>query len=213
MRVLIVAATAGEIESWIADAPRHQVTALVTGVGMVATATHVARALALDRDTYDLAINVGLCGAFDRTLSLGTVVHVVRDHLSELGVEDGPTFVPAAAAGLMPSGDFPYVDGCLTNTTHPTCDALDALPRVSGITVNTVHGDTRSIEAVAARCQPHVESMEGAAFLYACLVSGVPGIQVRAVSNYVERRNRAAWKIPEAVSALGRAATEILRQL
>lgn len=213
MRVLIVAATAGEIEPWIADTPRHQVTRLITGVGMVATATHVARAIARDTDTYDLAINVGLCGAFDRTLPLGTVAHVVRDHFSELGVEDGPVFVPAATTGLIPADEFPYVDGWLTDTTHPTCAALAALPRVTGITVNTVHGDEPSIAAVAARCRPQVESMEGAAFLYACRVSGVPCLQVRAVSNYVERRNRAAWKIPEAVSALGRVTTEILRQL
>lgn len=211
MRVLIVAATEGELARGVTDASRHRVTTLVTGVGMVATATHVSRALV--RETYDLALNVGLCGAFDRTLALGAVVHVVRDHLSEVGVEDGPTFVPGTTAGLIPSDEFPYVDGRLTNTTHPGCAALDALPRVSGITVNAVHGDERSIEAVMARCHPQVESMEGAAFLYACLVAGVPCLQVRAVSNYVERRNRTAWRIPEAVSALGRVTTEILRQV
>ena len=32
--------------------------------------------------------------------------------------------------------------------------------------------------------------MEGAAFMYACLIQGVPFAQVRAVSNIVERRNR-----------------------
>jgi futalosine hydrolase len=211
MRVLIVAATEGELARVVTAPSRHQVTTLVTGVGMVATATHVSRALA--REAYDLALNVGLCGAFDRPLTLGTVVHVVRDHLSELGVEDGATFVPAAAIGLIAPDEAPYVGGHLVNHTPPLCAALDALPRVTGITVNTVHGDERSIAAVVSRCEPQVESMEGAAFLYACLVAGLPCAQVRAVSNYVERRNRAAWKIPEALEALGRATTEILRQL
>ena len=40
--------------------------------------------------------------------------------------------------------------------------------------------------------------MEGAAFMYACLVQGLPFAQVRAVSNVVERRNRGAWKMAEA---------------
>jgi len=44
--------------------------------------------------------------------------------------------------------------------------------------------------------------MEGAAFMFACLVHGVSFAQVRAVSNIVERRNRSAWKLPEAVEAL-----------
>jgi futalosine hydrolase len=55
--------------------------------------------------------------------------------------------------------------------------------------------------------------MEGAAFMYACLISGVPFAQVRAVSNIVERRNRAAWRMDEAIRALGAAAVRILDTL
>ncbi len=211
MRVLIVAATEGELARVVTDSTRHQVATLVTGVGMVATAAHVSRALA--REAYDVALNVGLCGAFDRALPLGAVVHVVRDHCSELGVEDGATFVTAAEIGLVAAEEPPYTGGLLLNDRPPTCAALDTLPRVTGITVNTVHGDEHSIAAVMSRCQPQVESMEGAAFMYACLVAGVRFAQVRAVSNYVERRNRAAWDIPAAVTALGRTTTSILEQL
>ncbi len=60
------------------------------------------------------------------------------------------------------------------------------------------------------RFNPDVESMEGAAFMYACLIHGVPFAQVRAVSNIVERRNRAAWKLDEAIAKLGAAARQIL---
>jgi futalosine hydrolase len=52
--------------------------------------------------------------------------------------------------------------------------------------------------------------MEGAAFMYACLVAGVAFAQIRAVSNVVERRNRAAWKMPDAITALNAVALEIL---
>jgi futalosine hydrolase len=44
----------------------------------------------------------------------------------------------------------------------------------------------------------------------ACLIDGVPFAQVRAVSNIVERRNRDAWKIGEALDSLGRTASSIL---
>ena len=79
-----------------------------------------------------------------------------------------------------------------------------------GITVNTVHGRECSIADVVARVVPQVESMEGAAFMYACLIHEVPFAQVRAVSNRVERRNRDAWKIVDAVDALCRTALELL---
>ena len=45
--------------------------------------------------------------------------------------------------------------------------------------------------------------MEGAAFMQACLIHDVVFAQVRAVSNVVERRNRDAWKLAEAIGSLG----------
>jgi futalosine hydrolase len=55
--------------------------------------------------------------------------------------------------------------------------------------------------------------MEGAAFFYACRKEGVPGLQIRAVSNYVEKRNRDAWQIGLAVKNLNTFAVELLQAL
>jgi futalosine hydrolase len=52
--------------------------------------------------------------------------------------------------------------------------------------------------------------MEGAAFMYACLIHQIPFAEVRAVSNVVERRNRGAWKITEAIDHLNAVALEII---
>ena len=52
--------------------------------------------------------------------------------------------------------------------------------------------------------------MEGAAFMYACLIHDLPFAQVRAVSNVVERRNREAWKMADAIHNLGRTTLGIL---
>ena len=84
---------------------------------------------------------------------------------------------------------------------------------MSAITVNTVHGSERSIAAVVARCAPQVESMEGAAFMFACQMHGVPCAQVRAVSNVVERRNRGAWAIEPALANLQTAVLRILERV
>ena len=88
--------------------------------------------------------------------------------------------------------------------------ALSRLPAVSGITVNLVHGNARSIAAVVERFSPQVESMEGAAFMFACLIHEIPFAQVRAVSNMVERRNRDAWKMDDAIRNLNGTALRIL---
>src|SRR3990170_2153065 len=100
MRILLVAAVAMELSPVVAklglpNGPYGRMTCyghrgnnvdvLVTGVGMVAAAAWCSRAMTESR--YDLAINAGVCGSFDRTLAPGSVVHVVRDRIAELGAE------------------------------------------------------------------------------------------------------------------------------
>jgi futalosine hydrolase len=207
VRLLVVTATDLEIApfaSALRAHPRHTVELLTTGVGMVATAARCARALAVGR--YDLALNLGVCGSFDPALRPGVVVHVVADRIAELGAEDGDAFL---TIGNLTLGQ----DDEIANPAPPSNAVLESLPAVRGITVNTAHGSERSIADAIRRFNPQVESMEGAAFMYACLMSGVTFAQVRAVSNVVERRNRAAWRMAEAIGNLGEVAQHILNTL
>jgi futalosine hydrolase len=223
VRILIVTATSMEIAPLIENIrytsdgglgvkaytrAGHDVDVLITGVGMVATAAWCSHALA--RKRYDLVLNLGVCGSFDRALEPDTVVHVIADRIAELGAEDDETFLTIQALNLLGDNEFPFTCGQLMNPAPPAIVALTGLPAVTGITVNTVHGNDRSIAAVAQRFKPQVESMEGAAFMYACLIHEVVFAQVRAVSNLVEKRNRAAWKMAEAIRSLGLTALSIL---
>ena len=223
MRILVVTATPFEIEPIIGRMRHvsdtglrtaayrfrdHDVDVLTSGVGMVAASAWCSRACAAEH--YDLALNFGLCGSFDPSLAPGTVVHVTADRLAELGAEDGDDFLSIHQLNLLGENEFPFEAGMLVNAAPPPLAPLSGLRAVTGITVNTVHGNERTIEAVRARYQPEVESMEGAAFMYSCLVAGVPFAQVRAVSNAVERRNRAAWNIEQAIAGLGTVATLLL---
>lgn len=223
MRILLVSATPFEIapltrrlrhvsDSGLHTAScafrGHDIDVLTAGVGMVATAAWCSRALAAEH--YDLAVNLGICGSFDPALAPGTVVHVTADRIAELGAEDGERFLTIHDLRLLGEDEFPFEGGLLVNAAPPPLPPLAELRAVTAITVNTVHGDERSIAAVRERFRPEVESMEGAAFMYASLVAGVPFAQVRAVSNIVERRNRAAWRIEDAVRGLCDRAVRLL---
>ena len=177
---------------------------------MVATAAWCSRLLS--GTSYDLAVNLGVCGSFDRSLAPGAVVHVASDCIAELGAEDGDRFLTVQELQLLGEDDFPFAGGLLVNRQPPAISSLSALPAVAGITVNRVHGREESIAAVVERFNPQVESMEGAAFMYACLIHGVSFAQVRAVSNVVERRNRVAWRLREAIDGVCRAAFEIVER-
>jgi futalosine hydrolase len=213
MRILIVSATARETDSIgarLRDFSQHHIDLLITGVGMVATAARCAESMT--RERYDLALNLGVCGTFDRALPLASVVHVVTDRIAELGAEDGDAFLTVQQMGLLGENEFPFTGGRLVNANPPRNPPLQRLPGVDGVTVNTVHGNATSIAAVSSRFAPHVESMEGAAFMYCCLIHRLAFAQVRAVSNIVETRNRGVWRMAEAIDSLARTTLSILEQ-
>jgi futalosine hydrolase len=222
MDILVVAATTLEIGPLLAHLDAHfskgidgvytrgalRVCPLVTGVGTVPTAWHLGRTLAQYRPHW--ALHAGIAGAFDRSLALGDVVQIVSDRFGDVGVEevDG-RFADLFEVGLANPDEPPFSGGWLHNVA-----AAEArfLPTVTGITVSRVHGYGPSIEAVRQKYpQAQVETMESAAFFYACLRAEVPFSEIRGISNYVEPRRREEWKVDLAVEQLNRIAVEMLR--
>ena len=191
MRVLVVSATKNEVTLEGID---H----LVTGVGMVATAIELSKKL-IEND-YDLVINAGIAGSFNRSIEIGQVVEVVKDTFSEIGAQDGNQFLSPNDIGLD-----------LDNVFHN--ESKTSFDKVSGITVNTIHGEDTSIVGVMYRLNPQVETMEGAAFFMTCQRFSVNCMQLRSISNYVEKRNKSKWDIPKAIKNLNIELNNILNSL
>jgi futalosine hydrolase len=86
--------------------------------------------------------------------------------------------------------------------------ATAALDAVQGevLTVSTVTGSAERAAELTAR-HPHAvaEAMEGFGVAEAAARFGVPVMELRTVSNAVGPRDRAAWRIGEALAALERA--------
>lgn len=221
MRILLVSATIFEIETtinWLrARATSEQgncllyngmeVQVLCTGVGMMATAFALGQQLASGQPP-NLAIQAGIGGAIDRSISLGDVVRVSTETMGDLGSEapDG-RFLSLAEIGL-PAG-FPFNQR--EALVAPTPSASLPFREVNGLTVNKVTGSAAGVAHLRKRFpEAQVESMEGAAFFYACLRAGVEPLQLRAISNYVEVRQREHWKMKEAVEALNSALQRLL---
>jgi futalosine hydrolase len=200
MKILIVSATEMEVNamkrSW---RKKHHIDFLTTGAGMTATAYHLAKRFSVKK--YDLAINIGLAGSFRKEIKLGEVVNVVSDCFADLGAEDGNKFLSSFEIGLQKKNQFPFGNGILT-PVRTNSSALKHFRKVKGITVNTVHGEVKSIANVKRKFNPDIETMEGAAFFYACMMEKVPCIQLRSISNYVVRRNKAKWNIELALEEL-----------
>lgn len=209
MDILIVAATHFEIKPLldfleindVATGLHHsnkelkgnRVQVLITGVGMVNTAYMMGR---YSNNLFDLILNVGVCGAFNKDLKLGDVVHVIKDTLSEMGAEDGTEFITYDKLNL---GGTHIFENALAQNNY--FEKINNLRQVSGITVNTIHGNDESIDKIKQRYPVDVESMEGASFFASC--ARVENFtQIRAISNYVEKRDKSKWNMSLAIKNL-----------
>jgi futalosine hydrolase len=219
MKILLVSATSFEISPLVKfftkthstgniasfRANRHSVDVLVTGVGMTATAFHLGKILT---NRYDFAINAGVAGSFRKNITPGIVVNITSDCFADFGAEDGSKFITAEEMGLVKISGFRF-----QALNYKINKAINLLTEAKGVTVNTVHGNTGNIKKIIKRFNPDVESMEGAAFFYACQNQKIPCAQIRAISNYVERRNKKKWKMELAIKNLNSFLEELLLDL
>lgn len=189
----------------------HVISICISGIGGASTAYHVTKAL-MNTD-FDLAVNVGIAGSFKASIPVGTVVEVNRDRWGDLGAEDGESFLTIEELGLAAADDFPYTNGWLYTSELPWMPQEKKRLKVSAITINTTHGNEQSIHSFKKKFDVDIESMEGAAFLYCCLMQSVPCIQIRGISNMIEQRDKEHWDIDLAIRNLTEQIFQIIDKL
>lgn len=196
MQILVTAATEMEIAPFIAVNPSTDV--LITGVGVPACTYHLLKRLF--QIDYDLVIQAGIAGSFEVSDPLGTTVLVAKDVFADVGIEEKNHFYTLEEKGLADPEHFPFTRGWLKNDN----DLLQKIPlkKVTSITVNKVSDNFFQSQQYAKKYQPQIQSMEGAALHYVCLNENIPFLQLRSVSNIVGERDKARWKVSEAVQHL-----------
>ncbi|NCX96336.1 MAG: futalosine hydrolase [Chitinophagia bacterium] len=226
LSLLIVAATVAELAPFIAQhgyartqdkgivlltsALHPHTDILITGVGMVATAYSLTKAFSSGK--YTAAVQAGVGGSYNTAMPLGTVVAITADTIADLRADDNGTYLSMFSIGLIDGNQHPYTQNSLPNPhlEHPIWHAMvQRLPQMPGYTVNTVSGHAPAIAANGYHLLGTVETMEGAAFHYACLMEGIPFVQLRAISNYITPRNRKEWQMERAIATLNATLPEV----
>jgi futalosine hydrolase len=207
MNIIFVAATEMELEllrhvQW--ETP-HRISIVCHGVGMMATTFHITE-LALQMP--DLIIQIGVAGTFVKSLHIGEVVFVEKEQCGDMGAEDKEQFLDLAKMKLG-NNTFPFIENYLPNPFP----FLTSIKKVKGITVNTCSGHATTIQNRIQQYQADIETMEGAALHYVCLIKRIPFVQLRGISNFIEPRNRANWNINLAIKNCQHAAVEFVNSL
>lgn len=171
---------------------------LICGVGSVAMASNVSRYLA--KSDVHFALNLGICGSYNGRLELGQLVQP-RSGIQLMEIEDNGNYSTVFESGITNCNQFPFQQGVLYNRS-PQMIGSKKIMEVASLSSDIVHGSLGSIQRISEKYKPDVESMEGAAFFYSCLMAGVPFAEFRAVSNFVEPRDKSKWKLALAIENL-----------
>ncbi|MFJ3900196.1 futalosine hydrolase [Streptomyces sp. NPDC090025] len=186
---------------------------LVAGVGPAMAAAATATALAVAASAfatgapapYDLVVSAGIAGGFLPRAPIGTVVVSDAVVAADLGAETPDGYLPVDRLGFGRSAH--PVAAPLTTALAGALGAA-GVPYAVGpvLTVSTVTGTARRAAELAERHPgAAAEAMEGFGVAEAAAAHGVPVVEIRAVSNAVGPRDRAAWRIGDALAALAAA--------
>lgn len=184
---------------------------LITGYGSVFTAFYLTRTLYTN--SYDLAVNAGVAGSFDYFLEQGFVVNVIRDQFADLGFEDKNGFYTLGEKEMLNEDSFPFTGEVMHSLGNFEIEEVDSLIPVKAITVNTIHGTQEKIKRLKDKYKTEIETMDGAAFFYVCLMEKVPFLQIRSISNFVEIPKVENWYLPLALKNLTKSLMNILGEL
>ena len=212
MNCLIVAATPIEITPFLGyfkSSNIKNIDVLITGIGLTATTYSLMRQLRLNKP--DLVIQAGVGGCFDTSIPLGQVVVVKQEAIADQSVIELNQLKTLFDLKLVPQDQFPFKKGWLINNSEVL--KKTTLKKVKGISVNEITTSKQKVKFYNETFNPVVESMEGAALHYVCLMEKIPFIQLRAVSNYIAERNKKNWNMKESILNLNKEIIKLLNNL
>jgi futalosine hydrolase len=198
--LLVVTAVAAEADAVRAGADRR-IAVEPVGVGPAAAAAGTARLLATGH--YRAVLSAGIAGGFPGRVPVGGTVLGLRSIAADLGAETPDGFRPVDDLGFGSS-----VVECDAAMVKALAGALPEAITGDILTLSTVTGTARTADRLAARFPAAVaEAMEG--YGVAIAASGIPFAELRTISNPVGPRDRAAWRLREALDALSTASAAL----
>lgn len=203
-RLLVVTAVAAEADAVRAGADPGRVVVTPVGVGPAVAAAGTARLLAAGTP-FRAVVSAGIAGGFPGRAVVGATVLGIRSIAADLGAETPDGFVPIEDLGFGTSV-LAADAGLLAILTA----ALPVAVRGDILTLSTVTGTAGTATRLAHRFPAAVaEAMEGYGVASAAALARVPFAELRTISNPIGPRDRTAWRLPDALAALTKAAAAI----
>ena len=214
MLLLLVSATKFEISETIDWVTHHSIPhnaqnpeLLISGIGQLQTVFAIEKKILEYRP--HLVIQAGFGGSTSPH-DLGKTFAIRSEIIADLGIREKTGFCSLFDLGLDKPDRFPFQEGKLKNPYQSLLE-WTGLPFMDGTTVNEIKSaDFAGFQRNQTRV---VESMEGAALHYVCLMEKIPFLQIRSVSNVLGDRDKSRWKLKEARKSLHESLIFLIQKL
>ena len=217
MYILLIAATKFEIqptllllERQILHFSQHTISVLITGVGQINTTYNLTTNLINKKP--DIVIQAGIAGTFNEQYFLGQTVLIKQDCFGDLGMEEKEKFTTLFDNGFADKNEYPFTNGWLVND-RDSIFKKSLLQVANGVTINKVSDSLLQKQQLLNTFNADIESMEGAACHYVCLLQKIPFIQIRSISNSVGERDKTKWEIKDAIINLNVELEKLINEL
>jgi len=218
--ILVVCATEFEMQA-LTDlvTPRQdEWCSLVTGVGMVETTLSISRFLEQqeNKNKFQSVFNFGVAGAYLRknkeSADLLEVCLAEQEVFGDFGICH-PDHIEPLAEHLMYSTTYKLDEKLLDNAEALLLQENLQVMRGNFVTVCGVSGTKSRGDILCSQYDGLCENMEGAAVARVCDAFNLSLLEIRTISNFVEDRDLARWKLADACVEAGKAVAILLKGL
>jgi len=202
--LLITVATENEISPLVPFLKsRNRVKTLICGMGPVATAASLSNYLSLHGAEVSGVLNIGVAGAYVGSgVGMLDICMAQQEFLGDFGIctqdgiEDFAPDLPALGPPLLFNNDLTEkYNSILTKKNIP-------FHLTNFVTVNCCTGTMKRAMFLRDKFNAGCENMEGAAVATVCRNFNTPCAEIRCISNMVEDRDPASWKLEEAIDKI-----------
>lgn len=189
---------------------------LITGVGMVETTLALTRFLEQHQGRVTGVVHFGVGGAYVRSGAGGAElldICLADDEVfGDFGICYQDRIEPLDEQMLFRE-HYPLDPGLLAQAGKILQKEGLSYKQGKFVTVSGVSATGERGAMLADQYNGICENMEGAAMARVCEEFRLPLLELRAISNFVEERDLARWKLAEACERAGKAAALLLRNL
>lgn len=190
---------------------------LVSGIGPMEAAFSLTYRLGRGMSDLQGVVHFGVAGAYHRLQGPGAdmldICLAQEEVLADMGVCCSDTIEHFSAPELG-VGNYFSLDNALRQKVAALFTAKKiAFHQGRFLTVSCVSGTRKRGDMLAEQFDGLCENMEGAAVARVCEAFGLPCLEIRCISNFVEDRNTGRWRLKEACRKAGTTAALVVGHL